>query len=198
MKAHYSALCGALHKAEDQSGRQFGHSGSLREITKGSALRRLADVTGNFEDSHTFMIAYYTILCNRVIMKNVIKQRSKTCPPKPELTARRLLSLHQAQVLESTFKLLANTTRLRMLHALIRAGELCVGELADTLGMKPQAVSNQLQRLADCGIVEARREGVQIRYSIIDPCVPALLHEGWCLAEDAQARTVDRTGAIAS
>ncbi len=138
------------------------------------------------------------MLCNSVAMKKVTKQRSKTCSPKPELDTRPLLSMRQAQILESTFKLLANTTRLRMLHALIRAGELCVGELADELGMKPQAVSNQLQRLADCGIVEARREGVQIRYSIVDPCVPALLHQGWCLAEDAQARTKDRTEAIAA
>ena len=144
------------------------------------------------------MVEYYTILCNSLIMKKIMKPRLKACPPKPELTARPLLTLRQAQVLESTFKMLANTTRLRMLHALIRAGDLCVGELAEKLGMKPQAVSNQLQRLADCGIVEARREGVQIHYSILDPCVPALLHQGWCLAEDAQARTVDRSEAVAS
>ena len=138
------------------------------------------------------------MLCNSLIMKKIIKPSRKACPPKPELTTRPLLTVRQAQILESTFKMLANTTRLRMLHALIRADELCVGELADKLGMKPQAVSNQLQRLADCGIVEARREGVQIRYSIIDPCVPALLHQGWCLAEDAQTRTIDQAEAIAS
>lgn len=131
-------------------------------------------------------------------MNNITKQSRKACSPKPELTARPLLSMRQAQALESTFKMLANTTRLRMLHALIRSGELCVGELAGKLAMKPQAVSNQLQRLADCGIVEARREGVQIRYSIIDPCVLALLHKGWCLAEDARARTSDRAETIES
>lgn len=131
-------------------------------------------------------------------MKKVIKQRNKTCSPKPELTTRPLITMRQAQVLESTFKLLANTTRLRMVHALVRAGELCVGELADTLAMKPQAVSNQLQRLANHGIVEARRDGVQIRYSILDPCVLALLHQGWCLAEDAQMKTIDQAEAIAS
>ncbi len=133
-----------------------------------------------------------------LLMENIVKPSRRTCSPKPGLTNRPLISLHQAQVLESTFKMLANTTRLRMLHALIRAGDLCVGELADKLGMKPQAVSNQLQRLADCGIVEAQREGVQMRYFIVDPCVPALLHQGWCLAEDAQTRTKDRTEAIVS
>ena len=138
------------------------------------------------------------MLCNSLPMKTVMKQSRKACSPKPELTTRPLLSMQQAQALESTFKILANTTRLRMVHALVRAGELCVGELADTLAMKPQAVSNQLQRLADHGIVEPRRDGVQIRYSILDPCVPALLHQGWCLAEDTQTRTIDQSEAIAS
>lgn len=94
--------------------------------------------------------------------------------------------------------MLANSTRLRMLHALACAGELCVGELADKLRMKPQAVSNQLQRLADRGIVEARRDGLQIRYSVVDPCVLTLLEQGWCLAEDAQGRSFDQAEGRAS
>lgn len=126
------------------------------------------------------------------------KQNCKPCGPKPALGARPLLLPHQAQALEYIFKTLANTTRLRMLHALARARELCVGELAAKLGMKAQAVSNQLQRLADRGIVEAQRDGVQIRYSIIDPCVLALLDQCWCLAEDAQVRAFDRTVRVAS
>lgn len=117
------------------------------------------------------------------------KQNSKSCSPKPVLTSRPLLSVRQAQALESTFKMLANGTRLRMLHALARAEGLRVGELAGLLRMKPQAVSNQLQRLADRGIVEAEREGLHMRYSIRDPCVLTLLHQGWCLAEDSQIRS---------
>ena len=76
-----------------------------------------------------------------------------------------------------------------MLHALASKGELCVGELAETLSMKPQAISNQLRRFADQGIVEPRRDGLQILYSIVDPCVVTLLHQGWCLAEDAELRS---------
>jgi DNA-binding transcriptional ArsR family regulator len=127
--------------------------------------------------------------------------RKKTfidCPPKLPLAARPLISVRQAKALESTFKMIANATRLRMLHALACDGELCVGELADKLGMKTQAVSNQLQRLADRGIVQAEREGLQIRYSILDPCVLSLLEQGWCLAEDAKWRSFDRAEGIAS
>jgi DNA-binding transcriptional ArsR family regulator len=106
------------------------------------------------------------------------------CPPKPALKERPLLSPIQAGGLAAVFKVLANDTRLRLLHALVRADEVCVTDLAATLGMKPQAVSNQLQRLSDLGILASRRDGNNIYYRIVDPCVPILLDRGLCLMED--------------
>jgi DNA-binding transcriptional ArsR family regulator len=88
------------------------------------------------------------------------------------------------------FKVLANDTRLRLLHALVRAGELSVGDLAAAVAMKPQAVSNQLQRLADRGILGSRRDGNSIIYRIVDPCVITLLDQGLCLTEDSLTRRV--------
>ncbi len=105
---------------------------------------------------------------------------------KPTLRTRPLLTPRQAAELRSLFKVLANETRLRLLHAVARAGELCVSDLAATIGMRPQAVSNQLQRLVDRGILGARRNGQNVYYRITDPCVPTLLDRGWCLAEDAR------------
>lgn len=87
------------------------------------------------------------------------------------------------------FKVLASESRLRLLHALVRAGELSVTDLARTISMTPQAVSNQLQRLADRGILGARRQGNVVYYRITDPCVPALLDQGLCLAEDSAEGT---------
>jgi len=52
--------------------------------------------------------------------------------------------------------------------------------------MKPQAVSNQLQRLLDRGILASRRNGNFIHYRIIDPCVVGLLDLGLCLTEDSK------------
>jgi ArsR family transcriptional regulator, lead/cadmium/zinc/bismuth-responsive transcriptional repressor len=109
----------------------------------------------------------------------------RCCKPKPELANRPVFSANQAGKLSDLFKVLANDTRLRLLHALVRADELCVNELAETVGMKPQAVSNQLQRLSDRGIVSTRRNGTQIYYRIVDPCVTTLLDRGLCLLEDA-------------
>jgi DNA-binding transcriptional ArsR family regulator len=91
----------------------------------------------------------------------------------------------QSNQLSALFQILANDTRLRLLHALARAGQLCVTDLAETVGMRAQAVLNQLQRLADRGIIGADRNGNHIYYRIVDPCVTGLLKQGWCLAEDA-------------
>lgn len=111
-----------------------------------------------------------------------------TCSPQPALRSRPLMSPIQAGGLAALFKVLANDTRLRLLHAIVRAGEICVTDLAGSLGMKPQAVSNQLQRLADTGIIASRREGSNVHYRLIDRCVQGMLEQGWCLIEEADAR----------
>ena len=97
------------------------------------------------------------------------KTAEACCPPKPELEERPLIDLARAGELEALFKVLANDTRLRLLHALARAGELCVSELAEAVEMKPQAVSNQLQRLVDRGILGSKRNGSNVHYRITDP-----------------------------
>ncbi|MEO2024429.1 MAG: metalloregulator ArsR/SmtB family transcription factor [Fuerstiella sp.] len=96
---------------------------------------------------------------------------------------RSLISPQEAARLTQLFKIFANETRLRLLHLLVREEEVCVGDLSTALEMKPQAVSNQLQRLVHRGIVAPRREGTSIFYHIVDPCVPVLLERGLCLTE---------------
>jgi len=110
------------------------------------------------------------------------------CPAKPDLRQRPPITSEQASELMGVFKVLANDTRLRLLHALARDSEMCVTELARALEMKPQAVSNQLQRLVDRGILGARRNGNNVHYRIVDPCVTSLLDSGLCLMEDAKER----------
>lgn len=110
------------------------------------------------------------------------------CPPKPTLRERPLITPEQAEELVGLFKVLANDTRLRLLHALARAGEMCVTELAQNVGMTPQAVSNQLQRLVDRRILGSKRNGSNVYYRIVDSCVTDLLDRGLCLTEDARER----------
>lgn len=112
------------------------------------------------------------------------------CAP-PALSQSALLTHYQAGALAGTFKVLANDSRLRLLHALARAGELCVTELAEAVEMSPQAVSNQLQRLTDRKVVAARRDGLFVYYRLEDPCVVELLNLAFCLTvggADAEAR----------
>jgi DNA-binding transcriptional ArsR family regulator len=108
--------------------------------------------------------------------------------PRATLKDRPLLTPIQAGGLAAVFKVLANDTRLRLLHALVRAEEICVTDLAAALGMKPQAVSNQLQRLSDLGILSCRRDGRSINYRLVDLCVRELLDQAFCLMEESSAR----------
>jgi DNA-binding transcriptional ArsR family regulator len=118
-------------------------------------------------------------------MKRVpLTVRTATDAGKPVLRDRPLIKQIQADELVRLYKVLANDTRLRLLHALERAGELSVKDLAAEVGMKPQAVSNQLQRLADRRIVASRREGSRLFYRIADPCVTGLIDLGMCLLEE--------------
>ncbi|MBA2281893.1 MAG: winged helix-turn-helix transcriptional regulator [Acidimicrobiia bacterium] len=83
--------------------------------------------------------------------------------------------------LAQLFKVLANDNRLRILHVIYLAGEVSPSDIAEAIGASQQAVSNQLQRLADQRIVHARRDGQRVLYQIIDPCVPGLMDLGVCL-----------------
>ena len=105
------------------------------------------------------------------------------CAPRPALKDRPLLSFVQAVKVMALFKVLANDTRIRLLHHLVRSGEATVTDLAKTLGMKPQAVSNQLQRLSDTGMLSWRRDGNNVYYRVVNGCVAPLLDLALCLME---------------
>lgn len=100
----------------------------------------------------------------------------------PALAERDLIGPGEAAGLAAVFKVLSSDTRLRLLHALARGGEVRVSDLAAAVGMTQQAVSNQLQRLVDRRICATRRSGTAIFYRITDPCVTDLLEHGLCLA----------------
>jgi len=112
----------------------------------------------------------------------------------PSLSEPPLLSAKTAAELAAVFETLANDTRLRVLHAMVQGAESSTTQLAVKVGMKPQAISSQLKRLADRRIVERRREGNQVLYSIVDPCVIDLLERGLWLLEDAELRAQGKTG----
>ncbi|QDU61972.1 HTH-type transcriptional repressor CzrA [Planctomycetes bacterium Pan216] len=120
-------------------------------------------------------------------------QGSNTCSAgRPALRDRPLLSFMDAGKVTTLFKILANDTRLRLLHHLVRSGEATVTDIAKTLGMKPQAVSNQLVRLADTQMLVSRRDGNNVYYRVENGCVAPLLDLALCLMEDEGMTTLQR------
>lgn len=72
----------------------------------------------------------------------------------------------QAKVL----KALASESRLMIVDRLSQ-GECTVGELTDLVGSDQSTVSKHLAVLRSHGIVEDRREGNNVFYSLLTPCV---------------------------
>ncbi len=111
------------------------------------------------------------------------------CPPKTPLARRRRLDAELVERLSELFGILSAGSRIRILHAVARRGEMHVQQVAAELGMKVAAVSNQLRLMAVMGILGSRSEGLKVFYRLVDPCVPQLLETGACLVVDSEART---------
>jgi DNA-binding transcriptional ArsR family regulator len=74
----------------------------------------------------------------------------------------------------SFLKLVANSNRLLVLCRL-SGGEACVSELEEELNLSQPALSQHLARLRQEGVLETRRDGQQIYYSISDPRIERML-----------------------
>ncbi len=75
------------------------------------------------------------------------------------------LSDASAVALAETFKVLGDTTRVRILDAVSRS-ELCVYDIARHVGLSESAVSHQLRLLRGTRLVRARRDGRQVFYTL--------------------------------
>ena len=73
-------------------------------------------------------------------------------------------------------KALADENRLRMLLALER-GELCVCQITELMGLAMSTVSKHLSVLYQAGLVNARKEGRWMHYSLSGKGAPAAARE---------------------
>lgn len=76
------------------------------------------------------------------------------------------------------FAILADSTRLRILHALSLAEELCVCDLALLLGLSVSGLSHQLRLLRDRRAVARRKDGRVVYYRLADDHVRRLVAQG--------------------
>jgi len=68
--------------------------------------------------------------------------------------------------LSKVLELAGNEVRLKILFLLEEEDHLCPCDLSDILGMSIPAVSQHLRKLKDGNVIEARREGQTIYYSL--------------------------------
>lgn len=95
----------------------------------------------------------------------------------------------QADVL----KTLANPRRLEMAH-LLADGPMTVGRLADRMELAQPNVSQHLALMRAAGVVEAERDGREIRYRLTDPDIIAACH----LMRSALQRRLARLAALST
>ena len=87
-------------------------------------------------------------------------------PEKLKRLHKRVMANDHLVALAAFMSAVANETRLRTLHVLWEAGELCVCDLADIFGISQPAVSRHLKILREKALVETRRDAQTIYYRV--------------------------------
>ena len=90
----------------------------------------------------------------------------------------KMLSDDEYLDLSDLFKMFADSTRVRIMHALEKS-ELCVCDLANLLNMTKSAISHQLQSLRLMNLVKYRKEGQVVYYSLKDDHVKKIIDLGF-------------------
>ncbi len=79
--------------------------------------------------------------------------------------------------LADTFKLFSDSTRVKILCALIQA-EMCVSDISVLLNMTKSSISHQLRILKQSNLVKYRKVGSVVYYSIADDHVKSIFNNG--------------------
>ncbi len=68
----------------------------------------------------------------------------------------------------TAFASISNSIRLRMLKALVTAGEngMTAGAVAETVGASPSRASFHLSNMAEAGLISSRRHAREIHYQV--------------------------------
>ena len=114
----------------------------------------------------------------------MVQENTPTCQEEelhPEAIHRVQEKLPQDEVLydlAELFKIFGDSTRVKILYALLEAEELCVCDIAKLLEVSQSAVSHQLRVLKTSKLVKFRKEGKTVFYSLADEHVIRILSQG--------------------
>jgi ArsR family transcriptional regulator len=101
-----------------------------------------------------------------LIHQECVAAAQQQMPPQPTV-----------EQLASVYKLLGEPSRLKIMLSL-RSCEMCVCDLAAMLDSTPSAVSHQLKLLRISGLVQSRKQGKMVYYSLAEDSVHQILLEG--------------------
>jgi DNA-binding transcriptional ArsR family regulator len=87
------------------------------------------------------------------------------------------LDEHTAAHVAELFRSFSDTSRVRILSVIIDQ-ELNTSGLAELMGLTESAVSHHLRGLRQMHIVQARRDGKEVYYSVVDPHIVELFRQG--------------------
>jgi predicted transcriptional regulator len=97
-------------------------------------------------------------------------------PARVSAVRQQCLTPAAATTIAGTLSLLSEPTRLRILDALDRVDEMCVGDLARALDAGEDSISYALRLLRTAGLVLPRKEGRVIYYRLSPDFPEPLLH----------------------
>lgn len=98
------------------------------------------------------------------------------------------------QLMSNFFKALAHPIRIQILR-LLEKGPLCVCEILPQLDSEQSNTSQHLSVLKQNGLVESRRDGTKVIYSVSDHQLYSILHLAEALILSQIEETVRKLGA---
>jgi ArsR family transcriptional regulator len=87
------------------------------------------------------------------------------------------LDEHSAAHVAELFRSFSDTSRVRIISAILEQ-ESNTSRIAELLGLTESAVSHHLRGLRQMRIVQARRDGKEVYYSVVDPHIVDLFQQG--------------------
>ncbi len=72
---------------------------------------------------------------------------------------------------EKIMKSLANKYRLKIVDTLGENDKMCVSDLEEELSLNQSSVSKHLSILKSAGVVQSKKEGLKVYYTLKTPCI---------------------------
>jgi DNA-binding transcriptional ArsR family regulator len=101
---------------------------------------------------------------------------------------KKTIHLEEIQTTAKIFKSLADDTRMKIAYILCQEQELCVCDVANTIGSTTATASHHLRLLRNMGLAKYRKEGKLVFYSLDDEHVKQLILVAYAHSKEMKER----------